>query len=244
MEKKWSEAVKYEGYGHDYFYIKDYINAASMHQKSANIFKEIYEKSSNKKVKNKAYRNHLIEYGNYYQCLASENFYKKKNYNLARELFEKSAEKMKEAVKIKIELNNEKKEIDIINMNIHYLLERASISQAFAYISENIENQKKIIDSFKLAEIHNDMEIDFAAQYGDIERIKKVKARKNYCEGQISRLNGRIALEEGDILKAKEFYLKASEFFNKSNELDNNWDEYKIMAKRMLKVANRLRVPN
>ncbi|MHA1752015.1 MAG: hypothetical protein ACTSYZ_06555 [Candidatus Helarchaeota archaeon] len=240
LKEKWKEATRFEGYGHDYYYIKEYEKASESHLKASEIFKEISSISKND-MKIRAKRNYFIEYGNYLQCKASHQFYKVKNYKMAQDLFERAAEQLKEASKIKTDNLNDKKELDILNMNIHFLLEKASIAKAFYLINKEIKDYNELIEQFKLASTHDDLEADFAAQVGDIQRVSRARARKYYCEGQIFRFKGMMALQNNEIKKAKEYYLHASEFFDKSSKLDNEWDEYEKMAKKMLNVAKRLK---
>ncbi|MBD3228140.1 MAG: hypothetical protein GF329_08120 [Candidatus Lokiarchaeota archaeon] len=241
FEKKWSEAVKYEGAGHDYYYIKEYEDAAEMHLKAANLFKDIMDNVKNVNLKNRAESNYLIEKGNYIYSKASKKLYIEKKFGEAEELFEEAAELMKKSLKIKISMANKVTENNIINMNIHFLLERASISHAFKLLNElDGNNYDKIIEQFKIASTHDNLEMDFATQTGDFERATRAQARELYCKGQINRLKGRKALEKSEMKEAKERYLKASEFFGKSAKLDKEWKEYKELSKKMLNVADRL----
>ncbi|MHA1230491.1 MAG: hypothetical protein ACTSRP_07535 [Candidatus Helarchaeota archaeon] len=240
LDKIWNEAVKFESYGHDYFYIKEYKNAAKMHLKSHEIFKKIYELIKDQELKKKVKRNYLIEYGNYFQCKAADEFYNNKDYQMAKKYFEKAAELMKEAIKEGPNNIDAKREIDHINMNIHYLLERAAISEAFYLINKKPGEFEHIIEQFNIAATHDNIEIDFATQNGDFERAIRAKARKFYSEAQALRFKGMKALQNGEIKDAKRYYLDASELFKKSSELDDSWEEYKKLATKMKNVANKL----
>lgn len=241
FDKYWKKAVKYEGAGHDYYYIKEYNSAAEMHEEASKIFKIIKDKIDDDKLKNKAESNHYIELGNYYQSLASQELYNNQNYENAYNLFIKAADMMKKALEIKSKFTIELKEKNFINMNIHFLLERAEISKAFQLINQETENYDKIIEPFELASTHNNMETDFATQIGDFERATRSEARQLYCKGQINRFRGREALQKNQSKEAKEYYLKARDLFEKSAKLDQNWEEYKILSKKMGNVAKRIR---
>ena len=173
FNKYWKKAVKYEGAGHDYYYIKEYNSAAEMHEEASKIFKIIKDKIDDDELKNKAESNHYIELGNYYQSLASQELYNDKNYEIAYNLFIKAADMMKKALEIKSKFTIELKERNFINMNIHFLLERAEISKTFQLINQKTENYEAVIERFELAATHNDMEIDFATQIGHFERASR-----------------------------------------------------------------------
>jgi tetratricopeptide (TPR) repeat protein len=241
FDKYWRRGVKYEGAGHDYYYIKEYNSAAEMHKEASKIFKLIKDKIDDEKLRNRAESNHYIELGNYYQSLASQELYKEKNYEKAHDLFSKAADMMKKALEIKSKFPVELKEKNFINMNIHFLLEQAEISQAFQLINQETENYDEIIERFDLASTHNNMETDFATQIGDFERATRSEARQLYCKGQINRFRGREALQRNESKEAKEYYLKAKDLFERSSKLDQNWEEYKILSKKMGNVAKRIR---
>ena len=174
----------------------------------------------------------ILKTNNYKISMAQNG---RKGLKMAQDLFERAAEQLKEASKIKTDNLNDKKELDILNMNIHFLLEKASIAKAFYLINKEIKDYNELIEQFKLASTHDDLEADFAAQVGDIQRVSRARARKYYCEGQIFRFKGMMALQNNEIKKAKEYYLHASEFFDKSSKLDNEWDENEKMAKESSK---------
>ena len=122
---------------------------------------------------------------------------------------------------------------------LHFFLTHENLCSAqIAFLAEKYQ---KSVEYFKTAEIHTNLESEFISEVGDLERLKRAKARSYYIKGQIFRSEALLAMQEADRGRAKEKYFDASQAFEDASQLAPEWEEYKELAKKSKRMAVAIR---
>jgi len=235
----WNQARQNEEEGHRFFQQAKYSMAGDKHKKAASLFKKSidYIDEKDEEIRKKTLGNHYIELANYYHSIATYFFYKgEKEKSLAN--YQSAIEEQKKSIEIYETLKNYKNyknEINTLKVSLHFYLAYENLCSAqIAFLNGGYS---KAIEYFKIAEIHNNLELEFLSEIGDTERSKRAKARFYYIKGQIFRLEALIAMQEANKDAARENYLKASFAFEEAFKTYPEWKEYKELVEKTKKMA-------
>ena len=239
FEEFWNKAESAEEQGHKLFQDGKYQLAAENHKKAAELFKKALEfvDPNNEEMKKKTSGNYHIELANSYQSLATHHFYKGEK-DIALSNFQRAIQEQKDVIQ-EYETMKEKKnyanELQILKMGLYFFSAYENI--CLAQMEFFKENYQKAIEFFKVAEIHENLELDFASQLQDLERARRTQARIYYIRGQVLRCEALTAIQEGSRKVAKEKYFEAAHYFEDASKLHPAWKEYKDLSEKSRRMA-------
>ncbi|MHA1129407.1 MAG: hypothetical protein ACTSQI_11110 [Candidatus Helarchaeota archaeon] len=239
----WNKAKQLEEEGHSFFQSKEYHQAAVKHQQAANFFKKALKfiDDNNQETQKKTWGNYYIELANSHHSLATSFFYKGDkeqaliHFHLAAEE-QKNCLKEYEALAEKVQY---KYEINAIKISLYFYSAYENLCKA--QISFLKEKYLEAVEYLRIAEIHSNLETEFIAEIGDLNRLKRAKARTFYYKGQISRAKALLAKQNSDRRTAKEEYLKAAKYFEAASKLLPEWKEYSDLVKKAKSMASAIR---
>ncbi len=235
----WKQAKRYEEDGHNFYLASNFFNAAESHKHAASFFKKALESLDEKEVETRktTWGNYHIELVNYYHSLATDYFYKGDKQK-ALEQFRKAIREQQDIIDEYEKMKENKdisRELHLLKTTLHLLLAYENISLAqLAFFSENYH---EAVEFFKTAELHSNLECEFISDVGDLQRLKRARARSHYIKGQIFRSEALEEMKNGNVKEAKEKYLRAANAFDDASKLYPKWEEYRELSEKSRKMG-------